>query len=174
MIMWIVRNKKDGTLRLFKMKPERIDEEGCWVKCEHCDDLACGIRLDDNLFPQLTWNDEPMEVGLFPISVDTDEELPTTIRLTTYYDDYAAHREWFFDMLKHQDNYKDCTDEEREKIWWNHIHKDYDFDEIRCTIQYDGFTIISLKTNRSDKQLHLVKVRESKEYIDNILEKHGY
>ena len=77
-------------------------------------------------------------------------------------------------MLKHQDNYKDCTDEEREEIWWNHIHKDYNFDEIRCTIQYEEFTIISLKTNRSDKQLHLVKVRESKDYIDNILKKHGY
>ena len=174
MSMWIARNKKDGTLRLFKTKPGRIVEEGCWVKYEHCDDLACGIRLDDNLFPQLTWEDEPMEVGLFPISATKVEELPTTIRLTTYYEYCDAYREWFFDMLKHQDNYKDCTDEEREEIWWNHIHKDYDIDEIRCTIQYEEFTIISLKTNRSDKQLHLVKVRESKEYIDNFLKKYGY
>ena len=30
--MGIARNKKDGTLRLFKTKPIRIDEEGCWVK----------------------------------------------------------------------------------------------------------------------------------------------
>ena len=172
--MWIARDK-DRRLHLFTfVKPVRKDEDGCWVKGEHCGELAGSIRLDDNLFPQLTWDDEPMEVGLFPISADKDEELPTTIRLTTYYADYAAHRKWFFDMLKHQDNYKDCTDEEREKIWWNHIHKDYDFDEICCTIQYEEFTIISLKTNRSDKQLHLVKVRESKEYIDNILEKHGY
>ena len=171
--MWIVRNKKDGTLRLFKMKPERIDEEGCWVKCEHCDDLACGIRLDDNLFPQLTWDDEPMEVGLFPISADTDEELPTSIRLTTYYADYAAHREWFFDMLKHQDHYKDCSNEEREKIWDNHIHKDYDFDEIWDTVQYEGFTLISLKINRYEHQPHHVKVCEPKEYIDNILKKYS-
>ena len=174
MIMWIARDK-DGKLNLFTfVKPVRKDEECCWVKDEHCCDLADSIRLDDNLFPQLSWEDEPMKVGLFPISADTDEELPTTIRLTTYYEDYDAHREWFFDMLKHQDNYKDCSDEEREKIWWNHIHKEYDFDEIWCTIQYEEYTIISLKTNRSDKQLHLVKVRESKEYIDNILEKHGY
>ena len=172
--MWIARNKY-GRLYLFTfVKPVRKDEDGCWVKDDCSCKLAGSIRLDDNLFPQLTWEDEPMKVGLFPISADTDEELSTTIRLTTYYADYAAHREWFFDMLKHQDNYKDCTDEEREKIWWNHIHKDYDFDEICCTIQYEEFTIISLKTNRSDKQLHLVKVRESKEYIDNILEKHGY
>ena len=115
-----------------------------------------------------------MEVGLFQISADTDEELPTTIRLTTYYADYAAHREWFFNMLKHQDNYKDCTDEEREEIWWNHIHKDYDFDEIWDTIQHHGYTLISLKTNRSDNQPHQVKVRESKEYIDNFLKKYGH
>ena len=172
--MWIARNKY-GRLYLFTfVKPVRKDEDGCWVKANCSSKLAGSIRLDDNLFPQLTWEDEPMKVGLFPISADTDEELPTTIRLTTYYDDYAAHREWFFDMLKHQDNYKDCTDEEREEIWWNHIHKEYEFDEILCTIQYEEFTIISLKTNRSDKQFHLVKVRESKEYIDNFLKKYGY
>ena len=174
MIMWIARNK-DGRLYLFTfVKPVRKDEDGCWVKADCSCKLAGRIRLDDNLFPQLTWDDEPMKVGLFPISADKDEELPTTIRLTTYYEDYDAHRKWFFDMLKHQDNYKDCTDDEREKIWDNHIHKDYDFDEIRCTIQYEGHTIISLKTNRSDKQLHLVKVCESKEYIDNFLKKYEY
>lgn len=109
-----------------------------------------------------------------PISADNDEELPTSIRLTTYYADYAAHREWFFDMIKHQDNYKDCTDEEREEIWWNHIHKEYDFDEIWDTIQHHGYTIISIKSNRYENQPHHVKVRESKEYIDNFLKKYGY
>ena len=170
--MWIARNK-DGTFRLFKTKPIRIDEEGRWVNDGYYGCLIdCNI-LDDERFDDLTWDDEPMEVGLFPISDDKDEELPTGIRLTTYYADYAAHREWFFDMLKHQDHYKDGTDEEREEIWWNHIHKDYDFDEIWCTIQYEGYTLISLKTNRSDNQLHQVKVRESKEYIDNFLKKYS-
>ena len=173
MIMWIARDK-DGKLFLFTfVKLVRKDEDGCWVKTDCHSDLADSIRLDDNLFPQLTWDDEPMEVGLFPISADTDEELPTTIRLTTYYDDYDAHREWFFNMLKHQDNYKDCTDEEREKIWENHIHKDYDFDEIWDTVQYEGFTLISLKMNRYEHQPHHVKVCESKDYIDNILKKYS-
>ena len=146
------------------------------MKDEHCSnlELAGSIRLDDNLFPQLTWDDEPIEVGLFPISADKDEELPTTIRLTTYYADYAAHREWFFDMLKHQDNYKDCTDEEREKIWSNHIHNDYDFDNIWDTFQHHGYTIISLKPNRYENHPHHVKVRGSKEYIDNFLKKYGH
>ena len=77
-------------------------------------------------------------------------------------------------MLEHQDRYKDCTDEECEEIWWNHIHKEYDFDEIWDTVQYEGFTLISLKTNRYENQPHHVKVCESKDYIDNILKKHGY
>ena len=172
--MWIARNKY-GRLYLFTfVKPVRKDEDGCWVKDDCSCKLAGSIRLDDNLFPQLTWDNEPMEVGLFPISADTNEKLPTSIRLTTYYDDYAAHREWFFDMLKHQDSYKDCTDEEREKIWENHIHKDYDFDEIWDTVQHEGFTLISLKMNRYEHQPHHVKVRESKEYIDNVLKKYGY
>ena len=172
--MWITRDK-DGKLFLFTfVKPVRKDEDGCWVNGEHCGDLACSIRLDDNLFPQLTWDDEPMEVGLFPISTDTNEELPPTIRLTTYYDDYDAHREWFFDMLKHQDSYKDCTDEERGEIWKNHIYKDYEFDEIWDTVQREGYTIISLKMSRYENQPHQVKVCESKEYIDNILKKYGY
>ena len=63
-------------------------------------------------------------------------------------------------MLKHQDNYKDCTDEEREGIW--------------NTVQCEGYTPISLKMNRYDNQYHNVKVCESKEYIDNILKKYGY
>ena len=76
-------------------------------------------------------------------------------------------------MLTHQDRSKDCTDAECEEIWWNHIHKDYDFDEILDTIQHHGYTIISLKSNRSDNQPHHVKVRESKEYIDNFLKKYS-
>ena len=172
--MWIVKNKKDGTLRLFKTKPERIDEEGRWVKDGY---YGCWIDctiLDDEWFDDLTWDDEPMEVGLFPISADNDEELPTTIRLTTYYDDYDAHREWFFNMLKHQSHYMDCTDEEREEIWENHIHKEYEFDEIWDTVQREEYTIISLKMNSYETQPYTVKVCESKDYIDNILKKHGY
>ena len=172
--MWIARNKY-GRLYLFTfVKLVRKDEDGCWVKADCSCKLASSIRLDDNLFPQLTWDDEPMEVGLFPISADNDEELPTTIRLTTYYGDYDVHREWFFNMLKHQSHYMDCTDEEREEIWENHIHKEYEFDEIWDTVQREGYTIISLKMNSYETQPYTVKVCESKDYIDNILKKYGY
>ena len=170
--MWIARNK-NGELYLFTfVTPVRCDKDGCWIKGECSSNLSDSIRLDDNLFPELTWDDEPMEVGLFPISADRTEELSTTIRLTTYYDDYDGYREWFFNMLKHQPHYMDCTDEEYEEIWENHIHKEYDFDEIWDTVQYEGYTLISLKMNCYETQPYHVKVCESKEYIDNILKKY--
>ena len=172
MIMWIARNK-NGELYLFTfVKPVRCDEDGCWEKDLCNNNLGDSIRLDDNLFPRLTWVDEPIEVGLFPISAYKDEKLQTTIRLTIYYDDYDAHRKWFFNMLKNQDRYKDCTDDEREEIWEKHIHQEYDFDEILETVQCKGYTLISLKTNRYKSQQHYVKVCESKGYIDNILKKY--
>ena len=60
--MWIARDK-DGKLNLFTfLKPVRMDEDGCWVKADCPGELADSIRLDDNLFPQLTWDDEPIEV----------------------------------------------------------------------------------------------------------------
>ena len=81
--MWIARNK-NGELYLFTfVKPVRCDEDGCWIKDEYHGNLGGSIRLDDNLFPELTWNDEPVEVSLFPISSDKDEELPTTIFITS-------------------------------------------------------------------------------------------
>ena len=172
MIMWIARNK-NGELYLFTfVKMIRCDEDGCWVKDECHRNMGDSIRLYDNLFQRLTWNDEPIKVGLFPISSYKDEKLQTTIRLTIYYDDYDGHRKWFFNMLKNQDFYKDRTDEEREEIWQSHIHQEYDFDEILDTVQCKGYTLISLKTNRYKSQQHYVKVCESKEYIDNILKKY--
>ena len=61
--MWIAKNKKDRTLRLFKTKPIRIDEEGCWFKDGY---YGCWIDStildDDERFDDLTWYDEPIEV----------------------------------------------------------------------------------------------------------------
>ena len=60
--MWIVRNKKDGTLRLFKTKPIRIDEEGCWVNNGYYGCWIDSTILNDERFDDLTWDDEPIEV----------------------------------------------------------------------------------------------------------------
>ena len=60
--MWIARNKKDGTLRLFKTKPERIDEEGRWVNNGYYGCWIDSIILEDERFDDLSWDDEPIEV----------------------------------------------------------------------------------------------------------------
>lgn len=60
--MWIARNKKDGTLRLFKTKPERIDEEGWWFKNGYYGCWIDSNTLNDDRFDDLTWDDEPIEV----------------------------------------------------------------------------------------------------------------
>lgn len=56
--MWIARDK-DGTLVLFKVKPVRCKDK--WV--------SFGVNwenftIDESLFPELKWEDEPIEVEL--------------------------------------------------------------------------------------------------------------
>lgn len=60
--MWIARNKKEGTLRLFKTKPVRIDEEGCWVNNGYYGCLIDSTILNDEWFDDLIWDDEPIEM----------------------------------------------------------------------------------------------------------------
>ena len=60
--MYIARNKKDGTLRLFKTRPIRIDEEGCWFKDGYYGCWIDSTILDNERFDDLTWDDEPIEV----------------------------------------------------------------------------------------------------------------
>lgn len=59
--MWIARCK-DRMLRLFKMKPIRIDEEGCWINNSYYGCWIDSTILNDERFDDLTWDDEPIEV----------------------------------------------------------------------------------------------------------------
>lgn len=56
--MWVARDKNDG-LCLYIAKPQRC---GIWwnVSLEECDCL----KINDALFPDLRWEDEPIEVEL--------------------------------------------------------------------------------------------------------------
>lgn len=62
--MWVARDK-DGELNLYKAKPQRSDAIGynheSWDTLKFDDN---GIELDPKLFPDLTWDDEPIEVEL--------------------------------------------------------------------------------------------------------------
>jgi hypothetical protein len=60
-----VARDKDGSLCLFYKKPYRSDNQ--WVINEiDEDDFGFGkyMYLDKLLFPNLTWNDEPLEIEL--------------------------------------------------------------------------------------------------------------
>lgn len=66
--MWIARNK-NGVLRLFNEKPVRTTMEYRWHFMNDIwlsRDYNCGslIVFNTNLFPELTWDDEPIEVTL--------------------------------------------------------------------------------------------------------------
>ena len=60
--LWIVRDF-EGELFAFYKKPER--ESRYWASDRY-------IEIDDNLFPNLTWEDEPLEVELRPAITDLD------------------------------------------------------------------------------------------------------
>ena len=77
----------------------------------------------------------------------------------------------FFKMLRTgiNERYKDCSDEELEEVWQNHLKTEYDFDEIWDTVQCDGYTKIVLKMGRHDCQHEYDYVCETKEYIDNYI-----
>lgn len=59
--MWVARDKDGwGGLHLWKVKPTRGNY--CWKTKYSGDD---SFQLDDALFPDLKWEDEPIEVDLF-------------------------------------------------------------------------------------------------------------
>jgi len=60
--MWVARDK-NGKLNLFVEEPPvRYNENGCWL-CEAYD--MFGVHeIDSNLFPDLMWEDDAIEVEL--------------------------------------------------------------------------------------------------------------
>lgn len=63
---WVCRDKKDNALNLHAEEPYRTqsgyqkgDEPDWWES-----DCASFLPLDNNLFPDLTWESEPLEVEL--------------------------------------------------------------------------------------------------------------
>lgn len=57
--MWIARDKNND-LCLYKEKPSRNENDSQWF-------IAGGyyLILQENLFPELKWEDEPIEVNLY-------------------------------------------------------------------------------------------------------------
>lgn len=63
--MYIARDK-NGSLWLYNEKPIRQEEEEDWTIASPTD-TAVG-KLDTNMFPELKWEDEPLEVNLTDIN----------------------------------------------------------------------------------------------------------
>ena len=67
--MFVARDKK-GILFLFKIKPVRMGDTWSWDEYSYV--------LDSDMFPDLTWEDEPLEVNLVavpPQNVNLDYEV---------------------------------------------------------------------------------------------------
>lgn len=64
--LWIAREKRGG-LFLYKTKPERDCDYGIWFS-----NLDCMGAISKNLFPDLKWENAPIEVEIQPVVTDID------------------------------------------------------------------------------------------------------
>ena len=64
--LWVAREKR-GVLFLYKTKPILDCDFGIWSS-----DSDCMGTISKNLFPELKWKDEPIEVGLRPAITDLE------------------------------------------------------------------------------------------------------
>ena len=64
--MWIARDK-DGCLYFYEEKPWRQEIDKMWIDFPiyldyKLDDIGCITQLDSDLYPELTWDNEPIEM----------------------------------------------------------------------------------------------------------------
>lgn len=64
--LWVARDKS-GELFAYDSKPKRESYLGFWYS-----DLNCMGKVSKDLFPELKWEDEPIEVELRPAITDLD------------------------------------------------------------------------------------------------------
>lgn len=95
--MWIARNE-DGELELFKTLPKRhilninydiIYRSGKWVIEEITPEHTWhfpGAPIDKNLFPNLKWEDEPIEVEL--------KAIPKAKPISQLWEEWRYTNEW--------------------------------------------------------------------------------
>ena len=66
--LWIARDK-NGELCLYSDKPHRRLDWGIWQVVLLCDIFS---NIPNNIFPDITWEEEPIEVELRPTITDLD------------------------------------------------------------------------------------------------------
>ena len=81
--MWITRDK-DGTLKVFADKPEKLIEKGVWVP--PAQDLRKRELGDKDCFPTVKWsNKEPTEICLYFRLKDDEDKSEYEIKFRTDY-----------------------------------------------------------------------------------------
>lgn len=60
--MWVARDK-DGSLWLYNEKPTREEKSSCWINKSSITNEGIGT-LQLTMFPDLKWEDEPIEIEL--------------------------------------------------------------------------------------------------------------
>lgn len=82
--MWVARDK-NNTLWLYKGKPTRNKNEGCW----ECNEYCTRVQLcRPTAFPSLKWEDEPMEIELLPKSRTNKTDVTVTHENIIFNDSY--------------------------------------------------------------------------------------
>jgi hypothetical protein len=62
---WVARDE-DGALWLYKEKPERNEKAGVFIARKNGIVSLGIVLLDERMFGELEWEDEPMEVEIKP------------------------------------------------------------------------------------------------------------
>lgn len=84
--MWAARDK-NGELHLFTVEKPYRYADSYWE--DEIDFESNKVRIDDSLFPELTWDDEPIEVSLYPSMLcSVQEKLSESV---DKYFDYVSH-----------------------------------------------------------------------------------
>ena len=99
-IFYVARDE-DGKLKLYKNKPIRNKTcKGCWG----CNDIDSTMMIDEELFTDLSWDDDPEEVCLYlnneryrKVKV---EELDRLYTIDWNYSDMKATLETFEDRIQ--------------------------------------------------------------------------
>ena len=110
-IFYVARDK-DGKLKLHKNKPIRNKTcNGCWG----CNDIDSFMMIDEELFKDLSWDDEPVEVCLC-----LNNERYHTVKVKEL--DRLYERDWnYSDMKETLETFEDRIHRYNSLPWYKRI-----------------------------------------------------
>lgn len=131
--MWVARNK-DGFLFLFYNKPRRYDEYGKWKSS-----AETPMQIDRTLFPNLKWEDDPIEVELVSAILNSVQE-----KLAESVDEY-------FDYVGHVQDTHPYSKEEEQNLYNKMCWRWQDWGDIK----YDNPSTWDLNFNDYGKEKNI-------------------